>query len=181
MDLPSWQGQSNRNFQLWRLTLFWDLTCESAHMMMWITKLIWNTSVSNALSRYGSTAAFILRNTRKLFNRSWKKLRFVWWGSGLFLCIFQGLRTAELILFPTKKEQNSLTTCISWLTYLEITVCHLFLSAAVSLLQWLVFEADSPTALPYAVPQVSFTKLEESSYKKCELQSVLEMKGFFSD
>jgi len=48
----------------------------------------------------------------------------------------------------------------------ELTVCHCFLGAAVALLRWLVCKADSPTALPYTVPQRSFTKLEESYCKE---------------
>lgn len=84
-------------------------------------------------------------------------------------------------IVPTyfSKSENSRTNLISnkevieqldflyfLINNLELTVCHFFLSAAVSHLHWFVYKADSPTAFPYPVPQVSFTKLEESCYKE---------------
>lgn len=130
---------------------------------------------------------FISRNTRKLFNRSWKeveKFRFVHWGSGLFLLHFHRVTAAELIWFPAKEEQNGLSSCISGLADVELN-CLLVCSqcgCSSSLMMPIIisglFTRQIPLALCHTVPQVSVTTPEKSFCKNCEYQGVLEREVF---
>lgn len=131
---------------------------------------------------------FISRNTRKLFNRSWKeveKFGFVQWGFGLFLLHFHRLTTAELIWFPAKEEQNGLSSCVSWLADVELNClpvcsqCGRSSSLMMSTIITGLFSRQIPPVLRYTVPQVSVTKPEKSFCKeKCEYQGVLEREVF---
>lgn len=117
---------------------------------------------------------FISRNTRKLFNRSWKeveKFGFVQWGFGLFLLHFHRLTTAELIWFPAKEEQNGLSSCVSWLADVELNClpvcsqCGRSSSLMMSTIITGLFSRQIPPVLRYTVPQVSVTKPEKSFCK----------------
>lgn len=131
---------------------------------------------------------FISRNTRKLFNRSWKeveKFGFVQWGFGLFLLHFHRLTTAELIWLPAKEEQNGLSSCVSWLADVELNClpvcsqCGRSSSLMMSTIITGLFSRQIPPVLRYTVPQVSVTKPEKSFCKeKCEYQGVLEREVF---
>lgn len=129
----------------------------------------------------------ISRNTRKLFNRSWKeveKFRFVHWGPGLFLLHFHRLTAVELIGFPAKEEQNGLGSCISWLAGVELnsllmcSQCGCSSSLMISIIVSGLFARQITPALCYTVPQVSVTTPEKSFCKKCEYQGALERGAF---
>lgn len=131
---------------------------------------------------------FFSRNTRNLFNRSWReveKFRFVQWGFGLFLLHFHRLTTAELIWFPAKEEQNGLSSCVSWLADVELNClpvcsqCGRSLSLMMSTIITGLFSRQIPPALCCTVPQVSVTTPGKSFCKEnCENQGVLEREVF---
>lgn len=152
---------------------------------MWITELARNPSVSNAISGYGSTGVIVLRNIRKLCNRSLKeveKLKFVQWGAELFLHLLQRQRAAELIWFPTQKEQNSLTSRVSWLTNLELTVCRFCFSEELFLTSTSLFTRHIlPVPFPTLCVEYHLLKLKNLSKGEAWASKRTGKEGFVSE